>query len=502
VTGGTRRTLSASPALALAGAILAFFLIAAQPAGAAVSCVYSGGSNMFASVTLTAAGDIAGVGRGASDTLLAGQQPPSQCQTATVLNTDTIYVTDTSAGSTKLNLFLSGGPLAPGADNEAGSSDEIELNVNLGTNPGDFDILDIDGCHDAVSCPSADDHIRLGAGGINLNADEANGVDADLTPTGIERYDITTNAGNDVVDATGGPDTGGVFTGKINFNGLAGNDQFTGGDAVDSVDGGADDDTLKGGAGFDIFTGGPGTDSIDGEAGGGDARYDPAPSAVAVDLAVAGPQDTGGAGTDTLANIQRLDGSPFADHLSGDGAANTLQGGDGNDLLEGRGDGDSLAGQGGTDTAVYTDAPAGVTASLAAGTAAGADGGDTLAQIENLTGGGFRDRLSGDGGANVLIGGGGRDVLRGGAGNDALGGGSGGDRLLGRAGRDRLKGRSGKDRLTGGGSRDVLLAGPGADIVGARDGGRDRVRCGPGADVVRADSVDVLRGCEIEQIAP
>ena len=46
--------------------------------------------------------------------------------------------------------------------------------------------------------------------------------------------------------------------------------------------------------------------------------------------------------------------------------------------------------------------------------------GDTLTEIENLTGSAFSDTLTGDAGNNVLKGLAGNDTLIGGAGNDTL----------------------------------------------------------------------------------
>ena len=66
----------------------------------------------------------------------------------------------------------------------------------------------------------------------------------------------------------------------------------------------------------------------------------------------------------------------------------------------------SLVGGDGLDTASYAASDAGVRISLMTGTASGGHAtGDTLAQIENVTGSAFDDVLEGDGGANVLIGG-------------------------------------------------------------------------------------------------
>ena len=123
-------------------------------------------------------------------------------------------------------------------------------------------------------------------------------------------------------------------------------------------------------------------------------RHVEATSAVTVNLSIGAAQNTGGAGTDTLLNIENLTGSNFNDTLSGDGNNNTLDGG------------------AGTDTVTYASAGAGVTVSLAISGAqnTGGAGTDTLLNFENLTGSAFNDTLSGDGNNNTLDGGAGTDI--------------------------------------------------------------------------------------------
>jgi len=81
-----------------------------------------------------------------------------------------------------------------------------------------------------------------------------------------------------------------------------------------------------------------------------------------------------------------------------------------------------------------------VVVSLVAGVVGvgGTAAGDTLFQIEKLTGSNFADTLTGDGLANTLTGGGGNDVLNGGGGNDVLYGGVGFDTLISGLGADRF----------------------------------------------------------------
>ena len=74
------------------------------------------------------------------------------------------------------------------------------------------------------------------------------------------------------------------------------------------------------------------------------------------------PADRSGAGGDaqgdTLATIENIIGSAFADTLTGNAAANTLDGRSGNDTLIGGAGADALIGGAGTDTADYSSSAA------------------------------------------------------------------------------------------------------------------------------------------------
>ena len=63
-----------------------------------------------------------------------------------------------------------------------------------------------------------------------------------------------------------------------------------------------------------------------------------------VSLAIAGPQDTVGAGLDTLIGIERLIGSSGNDTLTGDSLANRIDGGAGDDTIDGGAGNDILIG--------------------------------------------------------------------------------------------------------------------------------------------------------------
>lgn len=170
-----------------------------------------------------------------------------------------------------------------------------------------------------------------------------------------------------------------------------------------------------------------------------------------------------------------------ADSLRGRGGNDELFGGDGNDTLRGDEGDDLLHGGAGNDllngglfddeidTASYANARfegeegdlaagdfGGVTVDLDAGTASGAQGNDTLENIENVIGSQSDDLLRGDGGDNVLSGGSGNDTLEGRGGDDVLVLGDGSDVARGDAGDDvfiigigdaTVDGGAGQDRV-------------------------------------------------------
>ncbi|MEB3191784.1 MAG: glycoside hydrolase family 9 protein [Snowella sp.] len=208
----------------------------------------------------------------------------------------------------------------------------------------------------------------------------------------------------------------------INGTGNTANNSLTGNTANNTLDGGDGNDTLNGGAGNDTLIGGNGNDY---------AYYYSSTGSVTVNLGT-GTASDGLGGTDTLSQIEHVQGSNTAgDNLTGDANNNTLygyggndnlNGGDGNDTLIGGTGNDLLTGGNGTDTAYYYTVTGAVTVNLATGIANDGEGGtDTLSQIENVQGSNTAgDNLTGNTGVNVLYGYGGADILTGGAGNDLL----------------------------------------------------------------------------------
>ncbi len=186
-------------------------------------------------------------------------------------------------------------------------------------------------------------------------------------------------------------------------------DRFAGFEGNDTLYGYAGNDRLEGWSGDDWLNGGLGNDVLDGGAGFDWADYRNATSAVTVNLTTG--RSSGGDGIDTLRNMEAIRGSAFNDTLTGDTNNNNFRGGKGNDVIDG-GDGFDWAG--------YSDATAAVTVNLATGKSSGADGVDTLRNIEAILGGNYNDTLTGSTGMNRLNGGLGNDKLTGGSGADSF----------------------------------------------------------------------------------
>src|SRR5262249_38085249 len=145
--------------------------------------------------------------------------------------------------------------------------------------------------------------------------------------------------------------------------------------------------------------------------GGDTVDYSHAPNGVTVSLLLEGiAQNTGGAGFDTLINIESLRGSAFDDTLTSSGFSSVLEGGSGNDTLIGQ--------VGGNETVSYEHATGPVTVNLSVTTAQDTIGAgiDTISNFEAVRGSAYNDILTGSG----------NSTLEGGAGADTLNGVNGG----------------------------------------------------------------------------
>ncbi|MFM1990693.1 MAG: hypothetical protein RJA99_3650, partial [Pseudomonadota bacterium] len=201
-------------------------------------------------------------------------------------------------------------------------------------------------------------------------------------------------------------------------------------------------------------------------------------------------QSGGDAQGDILLNVENLVGSAQGDTIIASAAANVIDGGAGTDVLS------------------YQNSAIGVTIDLRLATAqvsAGDGAGDTISNIENLTGSIQADTLIGGAGGNLILGGGGDDSIGGGSGADTLDGGAGldtasyatagaavtvdlrlttqtgvGDQtgdvltnvenVAGSAFDDMLIGSTGDNVITGGDGNDVLEGLAGADTINGGNG--------------------------------
>ncbi|MGH2686367.1 MAG: proprotein convertase P-domain-containing protein, partial [Actinomycetota bacterium] len=239
------------------------------------TCTFAEG---VAAVIVTSADDAVTLGVDAGAITMNG----SPCGEAGVANTERISVLDASAGDSNVTIDLSGGAFAPGLTDEPGDSDEIELDVDLG---GGVDQLTVLG-------GATGDHLAAtGPLGLNLNADEVTGVDADVNLVAVEMS------------------------------------TFSGGPGADRISGGPGGDTFQGGTGFD---------TVD---------YSASAGPVTVTIGDGAPNDgRSGEGDEVAGDIEHVIGSGFDDRLTGDGSAELLAGGRGSDRLTGLGGDDELRG--------------------------------------------------------------------------------------------------------------------------------------------------------------
>jgi serralysin len=270
-----------------------------------------------------------------------------------------------------------------------------------------------------------------------------NGADVLSGGAGVDTASYSTASAGVVVSLATGLGSSGAAAGDT----LSSIENLTGSQYADTLTGDANDNVLNGSGGNDVINGGAGNDDI---AGAGTLTGGTGNDVYRIDTITFGTVvENAGEGTDTVYftgyngpnysnayvlvnNVENLSaGSNIAVTLTGNALDNVitggsdsdhLNGGGGNDILiGGAGGGDWLDGGTGTDTASYVTATSGVYASFVQPYNNTGDAqGDSYANIENLTGSAFADRLTTDANANVLDGGAGNDTLTGGAGNDTF----------------------------------------------------------------------------------
>ncbi|MEH2536615.1 MULTISPECIES: beta strand repeat-containing protein [unclassified Bradyrhizobium] len=378
---------------------------------------------------------------------------------------------------------------------------QSSVSYTLGDNVENLTLL---GSGNLSGTGNAADNVITGNSGNNLLAG-LGGADTLIGNTGVDTATYAASAAGVNVSLTTGLGSRGDAEGDTLAN-------------IENLTGSAFDDTLEGNGGNNVLAGGAGTDTV---------TYERALAGVAVSLALASAQNTGGAGRDTLNGFENLTGSEFNDTLTGNADSNIILGLDGNDTLVGLGGADVLDGGEGTDTATYASSSAGVNVSLVSGTGIGGDAeGDTLISIENLTGSGQSDTLEGNGGDNVLAGGTGFDTVcyehaaagvtvslalttaqnTVGAGTDTLSSfenltGSHFDNFLtGSSGANVITSFEGDDILDGGAGADTLIGGAGNDIyVVDHTGDAVTEATDQGTDTVQS-SISYALGANVENL--
>ena len=193
----------------------------------------------------------------------------------------------------------------------------------------------------------------------------------------------------------------------------------------------------------------PGNDILTGTSSSNDTvTYAFAPAPVTVSLNITTQQDTGGAGLDTLTDIENLIGSDFDDTLTGNAANNILNGGAGSDILRGWSGADTMIGGSGNDSyfaenvgdVVIEDFNEDTDKVSSRVTYSLPDNVEELTLTStspiNGTGNSLNNVITGNKAANQLKGEAGNDILNGFAGNDILDGGTGANTLTGGSGDD------------------------------------------------------------------
>ncbi|MEF8756335.1 MAG: DUF4347 domain-containing protein [Accumulibacter sp.] len=223
-----------------------------------------------------------------------------------------------------------------GAQATGGSgSDTLAGIENLSGSTYD-DTLTGDGNANRLNGAQGNDFLNGGAGNDSLDGGAGNdtlwggtGADSLSGGDGSDLYYVD-HAGDSVSESNTNPTTGGI---DLVYSSIA---AYTLGANVENgrmlATGVA---SLSGNALANLLYAGVGNNLLDGAGGNDTASYLYGVSGSGVTASLASGTATGGSGSDTLAGIENLVGSAYADTLSGDGGGNVLSGGNGNDTLSG-----------------------------------------------------------------------------------------------------------------------------------------------------------------------
>jgi Ca2+-binding RTX toxin-like protein len=258
-----------------------------------------------------------------------------------------------------------------GIDTDHYSTDPAGVTVNLGpgTATDGFGGSDtISGVENVAGSAFPDTVTGNGSDNVlngNDGADVLNGGGGDDTLNGRAGDDtIVSRSGNDALNGGAGTDTADYSTDptgvKVNLGAGSASDGYGGSDTIsaienvsgsafaDAISGDASDNVLRGGGGKDRLIGAAGSDILNGGSGIDTVSYAADPSGVVVNL-TAGTATDGSGGSDSLAKIENVAGSAFADTITGSAGADSLSGGAGADIISGRDGNDVLKGGTGSD---------------------------------------------------------------------------------------------------------------------------------------------------------
>jgi Ca2+-binding RTX toxin-like protein len=489
------------------------------------------------------------------------------------------YIFDTDVGNT-LNgtagqdiIFGNGGDdtINGGDENDLLDGGEGNDTVNGGAGDDTIDFRMGDES-DTINGGSEFDTVRLRGTSNNdtLNVRFSGGVlnsISGLTVAAIEAFEAHLDDGEDALSYD--PPGALITTAAVSVDLAAGTATgFTAISGIEHVTGGSGSDTFAGDGNNNTFTGGTGNDT-----------YTLAGTLEGA-IITTGSATSAEAGTDTLVSIENYVGSQGDDTIVVSGGSNLVDGQGGNDTLDAGGGSDTVLGGAGNDHILYTvgngaDAMdggddedtltitgtaasttfgvvflgsslvsvagglvsnvehidldllagndtlnygaslTGVTVDLTAGTASGFD---SIAGVENVTGGIGDDVITGGTGSNALNGSFGSDrfVAVSGDGNDTINGGSGTDtydlsgttagatvtittatsaqigtdtlnsveNIIGSQGNDNINVNGGPNVIDGQAGNDTINAGGGADII-TGGVGNDTITGGTGNDIIR-----------------
>ncbi|VIO77515.1 beta strand repeat-containing protein [Bradyrhizobium ivorense] len=288
--------------------------------------------------------------------------------------------------------------------------------------------------------------------GFLFTANDAGGTKTVTVAQFIQNLDVHGGDGNDnlVVGASVGSDLQTItFWGDGNDNSVSASTATK----AFRIFGGDGNDILVTGSGADKFFGNDGEDFMNGGGGIDELNYAALGRDINIDLNITVAQNTGGAGFDTVLNIENVVGGSGWDSIHGNTVSNYLIGGEGNDKLFG-GEGAANTLQGGTGNDTYLVEAAGDT--IVEFVNEGIDSVQTpltsftlAANVENLTHVGSSN-FTGVGNAlnNIMTGGSGNDYLVGFGGNDTFIDGAGANTFQGGTGNDIYAVQSNADTVT------------------------------------------------------